>query len=109
METAGPYSVFLQSAYGTETGEANFPAACSCVLGAGGFATLVLVGFNGNLLLLFIGMLTSVLALIFGAYGMNTAEWAGRGRAGAIVGLSLGGLAILCSTSLAVFAIWQTP
>lgn len=110
-EAAGPYSVFLQHGYGygIDATEANIPAVCAWVLGALGLCLLVSVGFSGNFLVLVGGMASSVIALVFGAYGLNVAEWAGRGRAGAIVGMSLAGLAIVGSASLAVFAVWQTP
>ena len=109
-DALGPYAVFVHDAYGDRrSGTANVMATCACTLGVLGFSLLVSVGFSGSILALGLGIITSVLALILGAYSVNTAAESNNFRAAAIVGMSSAAMAILCSTGLAVFAIWQTP
>lgn len=109
-DTLGPYAVFVPEGYGAQQGiRENVSAVCACTLGVLGVALLVSVGFGGSILALALGIITSVLGLLFGAHGVNAASGSFGGRAAAIVGMSSSAMAILGSTGLAVFAIWQTP
>jgi hypothetical protein len=109
-DSLGPYAVFVHDVYGDRpSGTANVLATCACTLGVLGFSMLVSVGFSGSILVLGLGIATSVLALILGAYGVNAAAGSNSFRAAAIVGMSSAAVAILGSTGLAVFAVWQTP
>lgn len=108
-ETIGPYSVFLRRGSGIHSGAENVHATCARAMGILGLMMLVSVGFSGSFLVLAVGMVMSTLALVFGALGMNAAESSGTGRVAAIVGMTTSATAILGSTGLAVFAVWQTP